>query len=78
MDRAIQTVFKTFAKATNETVIAQATAWDPAKMEEKVADNMAEIQDIITETGEEAKMLAKFQQPDDPKQVAVDDPGAAR
>ena len=54
------------------------TAWDPAKMEEKVADNMAEIQDIITETGEEAKMLAKFQQPDDPKQVAVDDPGAAR
>jgi hypothetical protein len=78
LDRAIQTAFKTFAKATNETVIAQATAWDPAKMEEKVADNMAEIQDIITETGEEAKMLAKFQQPDDPKQVAVDDPGAAR
>ena len=37
---------------------------------------MAEIQDIITETGEEAKMLAKFQQPEDPEQVAVDDPGA--
>merc|ERR1719298_101583 len=43
LDRAIQTAFKTFAKATNETVIAQATAWDPAKMEEKVADNMANI-----------------------------------
>lgn len=37
----------------------------------------AEIKDIIAETGEESKMLAKFVAPDDPAQVAVDDPGAA-
>merc|ERR1719183_156113 len=77
LDRAIQTAFKTFAAATNETVIAQSTSWDPAAMEGKVADNIAEIKDIIAETGEESKMLAKFVAPDDPSQVAVDDPGAA-
>merc|ERR1719183_892435 len=43
LDRAIQTAFKTFAAATNETVIAQSTSWDPAAMEGKVADNIAEI-----------------------------------
>jgi hypothetical protein len=32
-------------------------------MEEKVSENMAEIKDIIAETGEEAKMLAKFVKP---------------
>ena len=38
-------------------------AFDPAAMEAKVADNMAEIKDIIAETGKEAKMLAKFVKP---------------
>jgi hypothetical protein len=32
-------------------------------MEAKVADNMAEFKDIIAETGEEAKVLAKFVKP---------------
>ena len=44
-------------------VIAQSTAFDPAAMEEKVTENMDEIKDIIAETGEEAKMLAKFTLP---------------
>merc|ERR1719253_1000427 len=76
LDRAIQTAFKTFAGASNETVIAQSTAFDPAAMEEKVTENMDEIKDIIAETGEEAKMLAKFTLPDKPADVEVDNPGA--
>ena len=47
-------------------VIAQSTAFDPAAMEAKVAENMAEIKDIIAETGEESKMLAKFVKPVSP------------
>merc|ERR1719253_1620427 len=76
LDRAIQTAFKTFAGASNETVIAQSTAFDPAAMEEKVSENMDEIKDIIAETGEEAKMLTKFTLPDKPADVEVDNPGA--
>jgi len=76
LDRAIQTAFKTFAAASNETVVAQSTAFDPAAMEEKVTENMDEIKDIIAETGEEAKMLTKFTLPDKPADVEVDNPGA--
>ena len=33
--------------------------------------------DALAETGEEAKMLAKFFQQDKPGDVAIDNPGAA-
>ncbi|EKX47488.1 hypothetical protein GUITHDRAFT_137638 [Guillardia theta CCMP2712] len=64
LSRAIATAFATFAKSSNETVKSQISEFDPKAEEDKVKANLDEIKEIYAETGEEAKMLAKWMKPD--------------